>query len=571
MTVVATAGHVDHGKSTLVRALTGIDPDRWDEEKARGLTIDLGFANLSLPSGRELSLIDVPGHIRFLRNMLAGVGAVDGCIFVVSATEGWKPQSEEHLRILDLLGIKHGVVALTMTDLVDSDLLELAQRDVEEHIEGTFLDGAPVIPVAATDGTGLSSLTLALDGLVDRMGEPTDNDQPRLWVDRAFAPAGAGTVVTGTITGGTIHVSDELTILPGAQTARVRGLQSHHRSSEEVVPGNRVAVNLTGVSHSELARGHVVVRPEQWHRTSTFDAELNVLASLDHDVSRRGAYAVYIGSGEFPAKVRVLGPDKLAAGSSGSVRVYLKEALPLVAGDRYILRESGRDETIGGGQVLDVEPVLPASRATPDRSVERVVAERGWVDAAHLSRLVGAVVEPNVGTWVVAPAALEETQQEVRQLVEAAGALGLDVASLNEHQRAVLDVIEDVQVSTGRATVGEPNDPLADHPWVTELEDAPFNPPGPDGHDRTEVRELIRRGTVIEQDGAFFAATALDEAARVLAAAFVDSKGLTVADVRDLLGTSRKYVLPILGYFDNNGITRRRDEIRIPGPRMPSV
>lgn len=571
MTVIATAGHVDHGKSTLVRALTGTDPDRLAEEKARGLTIDLGFANLSLPSGGELSFIDVPGHIRFLRNMLAGVGAVEGCLFVVAATEGWKPQSEEHLRILDLLGIKHGVVALTKVDQVDDDLLELAQLDVAEHVEGTFLEHAPVIPVAATEGIGLGDLAAALDALVERMGEPADHGRPRLWVDRAFAPSGAGTVVTGTLTGGAVSTNDTLAVLPGRDEARIRGLQSHHRDSTHVPAGNRVAVNLTGVSHHDVGRGSVLVRAEQWHQTRMLDAELRVLDSLDHEVSRRGAYAVYFGSGEFPAKVRVLGTTKLAPGDVGNVRIYLDRQLPLLPGDRFILRESGRDETIGGGQVLDVEPRLPASRAMPDRSTERLVAERGWVRAEHLARLVGHDVDATVAGWVVAPEELASMQERLLARIEEADALGLDLASLDERERAAIDSVEGVEISAGRATIGVPEDPLADHPWVAKLEAEPFNPPPPDGVDRGEVRELVRRGTVIEQDGVHFAASAVAEAARLVAERLATTDGITVADARDLLGTSRKYVLPMLNHFDLNGITRRRDDLRIAGPRMPEV
>jgi len=571
VTVIATAGHVDHGKSTLVRALTGTDPDRLAEEKARGLTIDLGFANLALPSGGELSFIDVPGHIRFLRNMLAGVGAVEGCLFVVAATEGWKPQSEEHLRILDLLGIKHGVVALTKVDQVDDDLLELAQLDVAEHVEGTFLDNAPVVPVAATEGIGLDDLAIALDALVDRMGEPVDHGRPRLWVDRAFAPAGAGTVVTGTLTGGTITTNDSLAVLPGRGEARIRGLQSHHRDSNEVPAGNRVAVNLTGVSHHDLGRGSVLVREDQWHQTRMLDAELRVLDTLDHDVSRRGAYAVYFGSGEFPAKVRVLGPSKLAPGDIGNVRIYLDRQLPLLPGDRFILRESGRDETIGGGQVLDVEPKLPASRATPDRSVERLVAERGWVRADHLARLVGHEVEATVAGWVVAPQELASMHERLLTRIEASDALGLDLAGLDEQERAAIDSVVGVEISAGRATIGVPDDPLADHPWLAMLEAEPFSPPPPDGVDKGEVRELVRRGTVIEQDGVFFAASSVDKAARLVASRSATTDGITVAEAPDLLATSRKFVLPMLNHFDRNGITRRRDDIRIAGPRMPTL
>ncbi len=570
MTVIATAGHVDHGKSTLVLALTGTDPDRLDEEKERGLTIDLGFASVTLPSKSELSLIDVPGHTRFLRNMLAGVGAVQGCLFVVSATEGWKPQSEEHLRILDLLGIQHGVIALTMVDLVDDELLELAIMDLEEHTVGTFLEGAPILPVAAPSGTGIPELLTALDTLVDALGSPVDNSQPRLWVDRSFAPAGAGTVVTGTITNGSLDAGEEVSLAPGGQKARIRGLQNHHRSLETIGPGNRVAINLTGVAHGDLSRGDVLVLADQWHQSSMVDAELTVLEALDHDVSRRGAYVAYIGSGEFPAKVRVLGTDRLAAGSTGLVRLYLSVALPVLPGDRFILRESGRDETVGGGQLLDIDPQLPASRATPDRSVERMVAERGWISADQLQRLTGVHTPPVVGEWVVDPEQLEARRVEVLADVEAAGALGLDIATLTDQDRAVLTLLEDVAVENGRAVLGEPDDPLADHPWVAALEAEPFSPPSRDGQDPTEVRELVRRGTVVEQDGVFFAASALANAAQLLANELATKPdGVTVAEVRDLLGTSRKFVLPILGWFDRTGMTKRRDDFRIAGPRLP--
>jgi selenocysteine-specific elongation factor len=572
MTVIATAGHVDHGKSSLVLSLTGTDPDRWAEEKARGLTIDLGFASLDLPSGRELSFIDVPGHIRFLRNMLAGVGAVDGCLFVVAATEGWKPQSEEHLRILSLLGVPRGVVALTKIDQVDDDLFELARLDVEEHVAGTFLEAAPVIGVSARSGAGLDQLRAALDDLTAGMADRQPAGSPRLWIDRCFAPAGAGTVVTGTLTGGPLAAGDEVLVVPGDHEARVRGLQSHHRRSDRIQPGNRVAVNLAGVAHGDLGRGHVIVTPGAWHHTRVVDAELTVLASLDHRVSRRGAYAAYLGSAELPANLRVLGGQAIEPGTTGAIRLHLPRPVPLLPGDRFILRESGRDETVGGGQILDVDPVLPAARAKPDRSVERVVAERGWVDTSELRRLTGESVTPTVGRWVVADGALAATLDGIRARIGLAGPLGLDLAALDDRERAAAELIDQATVHAGRLTIGESADPLAGHPWVAALEADPFSPPGPAGVDRGEMRELVRRGDVIEQDGVYFAAAAVAEAARRLAGALAaEPDGLTVADVRDLLGTTRKYVLPLLAHLDRTGVTRRRGDLRIGGPRLPGL
>ena len=571
MTVIATAGHVDHGKSTLVLRLTGTDPDRWEEEKSRGLTIDLGFANTTLPSGRDLSFIDVPGHVRFLRNMLSGVGAVDGCLFVVAATEGWKPQSEEHLRILSLLGLERGVVALTKVDLVDDDLFELAKMDVEEHVAGTFLEGAEIVGVSATESLGIDELLTALDRIVDAVDRSGDRGVARLWVDRAFAPAGAGTVVTGTLTGGALSVGAQIEVVPIRQPARIRGMQSHHRALATVEPGNRVAVNLTGVSHTEIGRGDVLVTPDAWHQTAMADAERHVLADLDHAVSRRGAYAAYIGSGEFPVRVRVLQAAKIEPGERGLVRLYLDRSVPLLPGDRFILRESGRDETVGGGEFLDIDPILPASKANPDRSVERLISERGWVDAGQLTRLTGQTVIPSVGNWVVAPGALEATKAGVMAAIDGAGALGLDVAGLDDRQRAVLELLDGIEVVAGRVTVGEVEDPLADHPWVAQLVANPFTPPAADGVDRAELRELVRRGTVIERDGVHFAASAIDAAIERIRSSLADQPGgLTVAEIRDVLGTTRKYVLPLLAHLDGTGVTRRREDVRIAGPRMPT-
>ncbi|MEM7323163.1 MAG: selenocysteine-specific translation elongation factor [Actinomycetota bacterium] len=570
MTVIATAGHVDHGKSTLVLRLTGTDPDRWEEEKSRGLTIDLGFANTVLPSGADLSFIDVPGHIRFLRNMLSGVGAVDGCLFVVSAVEGWKPQSEEHLRILNLLGLTRGVIALTKVDLVDDDLFELAKMDVEEHVEGTFLESADIVGVSATEAIGIDELRAALDRVVASVDRSGDRGTPRLWVDRSFAPAGAGTVVTGTLTGGPMAVGEELELAPGARSVRIRGLQTHHNDVSKVAAGNRVAVNVTGIGHAEVARGDALIDAAAWHHTTIVDAELTVLESLEHPVTRRGAYAAYIGSGEFPSRLRVLQSDRIEPGDTGAVRLYLNRPIPLLPGDRFILRESGREETVGGGQILDVDPQLPASRAVPDRSIERLVNERGWVEAAHLAKLTGTVIAPTIGRWVVDPEVLEEARDEVLAAIEGADALGLDVATLTDRQRALLDTIEEVQVVAGRATIGEVADPLADHPWVKALEAEPFAPPGADGVDRGELRELVRRGTVIESDGVYFAKSSIDRATALLRDALQEKPGgVTVAEIRDVFGTTRKYALPLLAYFDGNGITRRREDVRIAGPRMP--
>jgi selenocysteine-specific elongation factor len=572
MHVVATAGHVDHGKSTLVLALTGMDPDRFAEEKARGLTIDLGFAWATLDSGRQLAFIDVPGHVRFLKNMLAGVGAVDACMFVVAATEGWKPQSEEHLRILQLLGVGHGIVALTKVGLVDDETRELAHMEIEDEVQGTFLEGAPVVDVDVPAGVGVDELRAALDQLLAETPASVDRGRPRLWIDRVFAARGSGTVVTGTLAGGGLAVDDELVVLPAMTKVRVRGLQSLQRQRDRVEPGSRVAVNLSGVSHDEISRGHALVRAGQWRPTRTFDASLQVLDGLDHPVSRRGAYQAYLGSGEHAVRLRVLGKEAIDPGQTGTVRLHLPVTVPLLPGDRFIVRESGRDETVGGGEVLDVAPVLAASKAHPSRDVDRVIAERGWVAADDLERMTGERREPNVGRWVVSPAALEQALAELREAVENAGPLGVDRAGLSDRQRAVLPLLEGVVVEGGRVRPEAVGDPLAGHPYVAALEASPFAPPEPAGVNRAELAELVRRGLVVEKEGVYFAPSAVDAAARRLAELLTENpEGVTVAQVRDALGTTRKHALPLLALFDTTGVTRRRGDMRIGGPRLPPL
>ncbi len=606
MHVVATAGHVDHGKSTLVRALTGTDPDRLAEEKARGLTIDLGFAWTALPSGRELAFVDVPGHVRFLKNMLAGVGGVDACLFVVDATEGWKPQSEEHLRILDLLGVAHGVVALTRAGApggVDGDdraeLVELARLEVEERMAGTALAGAPIVAVDAPAGRGLAELAGALDQMLAATPEAADRDRPRLWIDRSFVLRGTGTVVTGTLTGGRLTVGDRREVVPGpgpsleARPLRVRGLQSMEQSVEVVGPGRRVAVNVTGVAQGDrgtvhrgdLVRGAALVRPLQWEAALVFDATLTLLPSAPSPIGRngRGAFHAYVGSGEHPVRLRLLGSEALEPGQHGCVRLRFPVPLALMPGDRYILRDAGRAATIGGGTVLDVAPVLRPSRARPDRSVDRVVAERGWVDAALLERLTGERRAPTAGDrWVVDPAAMAAATGSVRAKVRDAGPLGLDLGELDERGRVALGELVrtgDVAMDRGRAVAatdaaaGTAGATLARHPFLRLLDESPFAPPDPAaaGVDRSELGHLVRSGLVVERDGHYFSQQAVDRAAGVVAALLADHpQGVTVSVVRTALGSTRKHVVPLLALLDALGVTRRRGDLRIGGPRLPA-
>ncbi len=357
MRVIGTAGHVDHGKSTLVRALTGIDPDRLKEEKERQMTIDLGFAWLKLPSGEEVGVVDVPGHQDFIKNMLAGVGGIEAALFIIAADESVMPQTREHLAILDLLKIPTGVIALTKVDLAESqEWLELVEAEVMEVVEGTALENAPIVPVSAVTGQGLDRLRQTLDEVLAGAEPRADRGRPRLPVDRVFTVAGFGTVVTGTLSDGCLGLGQEVEILPAGLKARIRGLQTHKHKIDVAVPGSRVAVNLTGVSKDDLKRGDVVTMPGWLEPTQLVDVRLDYLADAPKELRHNQAVEFFSGAAEVMAHVRLLGSRSLPPGQSAWVQLRLAERIPLVKGDRFIIRLPSPSITIGGGVVIDPLP-----------------------------------------------------------------------------------------------------------------------------------------------------------------------------------------------------------------------
>jgi len=580
--VVATAGHVDHGKSTLVRALTGTDPDRFPEEKARGLTIDLGFAFTSLPSGREIGFVDVPGHARFVKNMLAGVGAVDVAMLVVAANEGWMPQSEEHLRILDLLGIGHGVVALTKADLVDADTLELARLDVEERLAGTALATVEIVACDGRSGRGLDDLRAALDRAIAAAPAARDDDRPRLWVDRVFAARGAGTVVTGTLTGGALAVDDHL--LAGDHPVRIRAIEQHGRAVAGAVPGERVALNLVGVERADLARGDAVVRPDEWRVVEVFDAALTVLPG--HTVRDRGRLSAAIGSGEQKVWCRRL--------DDGYARIRLERPRPLAPGDRVVLRDPGADTTVAGLEVLDVAPTRRAGDAPARLALDlgARLLDPGWVPRDGIDALTGrppadavAVVRAaggvEVGDWLVAERLLAQTTARLesvgtvfhREHPEAAGlpigaaarAVGVDpgrAEAMVERDDALVLEHGRVRSATRAGTIATSD---AGRALLLRLAATPLSPPAPD--DVGLARALEREGALVETGGIWFTADAMRDAQERIVASLREHGSLTIADARDVLGSTRKYVVPIMNHLDATGVTRRRGDDRVPGPR----
>jgi selenocysteine-specific elongation factor len=558
MRVVATAGHVDHGKSSLVRALTGTDPDRFAEEKERGLTIDLGFAFGELPSGEVVGFVDVPGHVRFVKNMLAGVGAVDVALLVVAANEGWMPQTEEHWQILRLLEVQHGLVALTKTSLVDRDACELAQLEIGERTSW------PVVAVDSVTGSGLDDVRAALDALLGEIPPPADRGRPRLWIDRVFAPRGAGTVVTGTLVGGELARDQEVVVEPGGLRARIRRIESHHAVLEQVSPGTRVALNLAGVDHTALHRGHAAVLPGQWSVVDLVDVALRPLPGFSF--ARRSRVDVHIGSGEQQGRLRILDADARFG------RITLETPVPLAPGDRLVLRSSARAATVGGATVLDVAPARRTADARARLELPlglRVLVAQPWCTRDEAARLAGdpSAVDREavaIGDWLVAPAEVARVTTKARELTgdgwpsfaTVAAQCGVTPAQL----RAVLG---------DDAPLPAPDEDPHAKRLIAALDAAPFSPPDPAdlGARRELVRALVQSGALVDLDGVVFSKSALDQARTLVGEAVVARRELTVADVRDLLQSTRKYVLPIVNRMDAEGITRRRGDLRIPGPR----
>ncbi len=357
MHVIGTAGHVDHGKSTLIAALTGTHPDRLKEEREREMTIELGFAWLTLPGDETIGIVDVPGHRDFIENMLAGVGGIDAALFVVAADEGVMPQTREHLAILDLLQIPGGVIALTKTDLApDPDWLDLVELDVHQAVSQTVLAKAPICRVSARTGAGLAELKQALADCLHARPPRPDLGRPRLPIDRIFTMPGFGTVVTGTLTDGALRLGDEVEVLPSGRRGRIRTLQTHRQKQQSAQPGSRTAVNLTGIEVDEIQRGNVLALPGQYRPTQRVDLHFRLLPDAAGPLTHSTEVKYFVGASEVVARARLLGSESLNPGESGWLQLELRDPVVTVRGDRYILRRPSPSETLGGGVVVDAQP-----------------------------------------------------------------------------------------------------------------------------------------------------------------------------------------------------------------------
>jgi selenocysteine-specific elongation factor len=419
MHVVGTAGHVDHGKSTLVEALTGINPDRLKEEREREMTIDLGFAWLELPGVGPVGVVDVPGHRDFIENMLAGVGGIDAALFVVAADEGVMPQTREHLAILDLLQVPAGVVALTKADLVpDPEWLALVDAELAALLAGTVLADAPRVPVSARSGQGLDALRAALAACLESVPARPDRGRPRLPVDRVFTMSGFGTVVTGTLSDGSFALGDEVEVLPRGLPARVRGLQTHRRKLEVAQPGSRVAINLAGVSTDQVRRGDVVARPGVLRATELIDGQLRLLPDAARPLRHGDEVKFFSGAAELVATARLLGGDVLEPGATGWVQLALAAPAALAAGDRFILRTASPAATIGGGRVIDPHPARRHRRLKPELLARLETLSHGSPAERALQALERERVLPAAAVWEAAGLAAAAGRAELAQLAE---------------------------------------------------------------------------------------------------------------------------------------------------------
>ncbi len=630
MHVIGTAGHVDHGKSTLVKALTGIDPDRLKEEKARQMTIDLGFAWLTLPNGEEVGIVDVPGHIDFIENMLAGVGSIDAVLFVVAADEGVMPQTREHLAILDLLGVPTGVVALTKVDLVDEEWLALVEEDVRDILQGTVLADAPIVPVSAITGQGIAEVLQALSHILQTTPPRPDRGRPRLPIDRVFTVAGFGTVVTGTLIDGSLTVGQEVEILPSGVRGRIRGLQTHKRQRERATPGSRVAVNISGVEKRHVRRGDVLTLPGLLRPTTLVDVHMRVLPDAGRPVRHNDMVDFFVGAAEAPARVRVLGADEIPPGETGWAQLVLRRPVVTVRGDRFIVRWPSPSVTVGGGVVVNpypgrkykrfrpevVEGLRLLAKGDPESVVVYVVERWGPLPVARIveqsglseEEVAGALVAlveagrlvvpgdgapPKADAWVFSAHQWERALARLRETLAAyhrehplrRAMPREEVKHRLEGRRSwplqVFQAVVDAASETGWLVEEASGLRLATHEvrFSSEQEKAiarlleefrrrPHMPPtfqeAAAQVGEEVVLALVERGDFVRvSDNILFLTDTYEDMVARVRAFITEHGGITVAQARDLFGSTRKYILPFMEHLDAQHITRRVGDVRV--------
>ncbi len=632
--VMGTAGHVDHGKTSLIKALTGIDCDRLAEEKEREITIDIGFARMECADGLMIGVVDVPGHERFIKNMLAGVSGIDFVLMVVAADDGVMPQTLEHLDICNLLGIQRGVIALTKIDLVEPDWVEMMAEEVSEAMKGTFMEGAPVCPVSSADGRGIEALAETIRGVASQVVPRNEWGLARLPVDRAFTMKGAGAVVTGTLISGTIRLDQELELLPQGRPARIRQIQSHGKKTAEAGAGRRVAVNIVGVDVGDISRGDVLAQPGAATAALTIDAAVRAVPRLSRPLKNRSRVRIHIGAQELFGRLSLLDCEKVESGGEALARIRLDSPAVCAHKDAFIIRTFSAQETAGGGVVLDAAPNLkrrPKEEICADLrkklsgssedSVEQAVSDFGLaapevkdisvkinmdpetvselaLSLVHAGRLVEA---PERGRLISAPA-LERFKSEIISRMKEFFALfpkkpwvsrrELKTKYFGKTDNKVYEYALEALEKEGRALASvsgrgvrhaEGSEAaLAEEARLREeisaiYAEKQFNAPDADevaaaiisaALDIGEVyNTLVEAGTLVKLGPrAFLHAEAVEKARAAIVGHLEKNGKITVAEARDILGTSRKFSVPLMEHFDREKVTFRQGDERIAYP-----
>ncbi|OGN91521.1 MAG: selenocysteine-specific translation elongation factor [Chloroflexi bacterium RBG_13_48_10] len=480
MHVIGTAGHVDHGKSTLVQALTGTHPDRLKEEREREMTIDLGFAWLTLPSGEEVGIVDVPGHRDFVENMLAGIGGIDAALFVIAADEGMMPQTTEHLAILDLLQVQGGVIVLTKIDLIsDPDWLDLVEEDISSSVKNTVLQNAPIVRVSSRTHQGIPELLRSLDDCLQNRPPRPDLGRPRLPVDRVFTMAGFGTVVTGTLSDGSLHTGDDVVILPSGLHTRIRGLQTHHRKEDTAIPGSRTAINLTGINIEQVKRGDVIAYPGSYQPSQRIDVRFRLLPDVIQPLKHDTQVKIFHGAAEILSRVRLLGSNELMPGEEGWLQLELKEPLITIRGDRYILRRPSPGETLGGGIVVDPHPKRRHKRFSNEELASLETLARGTPAEIFFQALNALSIASLQDVTVRANLDINDSNNAARELIE----LGQVIALENDTR----DAISPLTLLTSKAYWDQIN-----HQILQIMDDYHKNHPLRRGISREELKSRLK-------------------------------------------------------------------------------
>ena len=627
MRVIGTAGHVDHGKSTLIAALTGTHPDRLKEEQAREMTIELGFGWMTLPNGEQVGIVDVPGHRDFIENMLSGIGGIDAALLVIAADEGVMPQTREHLAILDLLQIPAGLIVLTKTDLApDSGWLDLVEAEVRSATAGTVMQDALIVRVSAKTQSGFKELITLLQTLLENKPARLDLNRPRLPIDRVFTMSGFGTVVTGTLLDGHLSAGDEVEILPSGQKGRVRGLQTHKKKEQTAVPGSRTAVNISGADAETVRRGEVVARPGQYQPTRRLDAKLRLLKDASSSLLHHSEVKFFTGASESIAVLRLLGVEELKPGKEAWIQLELRNPVVAVRGDRYILRRPSPGETLGGGVIVDHQPrgrhkrfdenVLRSLEALSHGSPSDILLEAAL--AAHAAPLKEIVLRSRLEA-TAARSALEELVAAgmLLTLEEGAATIESDVLTMalpqwNQLQEKIMQAVEAYHTSfplrrgmpreelksrlklpprvmhaavrklianglfserpphvakTGHEVTFNGQEQAQVRGLMRRFEQNPFSPPGVK-ECKEEVGEevlnaLMDMGELVPVSAdVLFRKRDYDSMIESVRTTLARNGQITLAETRDLFGTSRKYAQALLEHLDSGGVTVRDGDFR---------